>query len=238
MPTAQLWLTSNQRNSHQYNNLWLWDVGNEAWNRMMPMHSTVFHYFLTEKQTRWFHLSFFFNAKDLIEAMAWAQLQRLYRPMMLCCYTPGQSQKSLLNPLCSGFPFSEDTRSIRWAGHQKKDRRVIRHQWAGPQKGRRAPKTPQQQVKHSRPICASHPSPELCPPWLRSTWRLKGRSITDDVLASAGEQLRLPVPRVSVNCTGQRSEGTNININSSHMWHPAVLWTLRQNVFMSEWINK
>lgn len=35
---------------------------------------------------------------------------------------------------------------------------------------------------------------------------LEGRSITDDVLASAREQLHLPVPRVSVHCTGQREQ--------------------------------
>lgn len=70
-------------------------------------------------------------------------------------------KKSFLNPLtstletcrrflfpnwshvCSGFQFSEGTGRIIG----KKDWRVIRHQWAGPQKGRRAPKIPQQEVK-------------------------------------------------------------------------------------------
>lgn len=36
--------------------------------------------------------------------------------------------------------------------------------------------------------------------------RLESRSVTDDVLASAREQLHLPVPRISVHCTGQREQ--------------------------------
>lgn len=160
----------------------------------------------------------------------------------LLLYTSTKSKKAFLNRLsstletcgrflfpnwshvCSGFQFSEDTgRVIRYAGRQKKDQRVIRHLRAWPQEGQQAPKSPQQEVKQSHTVCT--PGPELCPPSLRSTWRLKGRSVTDDILASSREQLHLPVPRVSVHYTGQRSEGTTMNwvfrqdTFSSHKWH-------------------
>ena len=90
-----------------------------------------------------------------------------------------------------------------------KDRRVIRHQWTGPHGGRPAPK---RLCRKSETFTADLrvPGPQLCPPSLRSARRLKGRSVTDDVLASAGEKLHLPVPRVSVHCTGQRSKGTAV----------------------------
>lgn len=113
--------------------------------------------------------------------------------------------------MCSGFQVSKDTgRIIRQA---EKDRRVIRHQWAGPI----CSETPCHKVEHSQ---VQVPSPELCPPSLRSTWTLKGRSVTDDILASAREQLHLPIPRVSIHYTGQREQlSTDC---SAHMWHSNV----------------
>lgn len=86
--------------------------------------------------------------------------------LMLCCYTQGQSQKvisSVLWPrplkpaggffvqtevMCAVVSSSPRTLGGRSDGrwNRNKDRRVIRHQWAGPQKGRRVPKTPQQEV--------------------------------------------------------------------------------------------
>lgn len=55
-------------------------------------------------------------------------------------------------------------------------------------------------TKHSLLICA---------PGLLG---LKGRSVTNDVLAAAGEQLHLPVPRVRVHCRPEETSMTSDQI--------------------------
>lgn len=128
------------------------------------------------------------------------------------------SKSSDLDPwslVCSGFQFSEDTgRIIRQTWRQKK-----RPESCKASVGEATQKADELRKRLSRKTnihirCARHTA-VLSSVLLRftSSWRLKGRPVADDVLASAGEQLHLPVPRVSVHCTGQRSEGTNIN------WH-------------------
>lgn len=128
--------------------------------------STVFHYLPRERHTQFFFFKLLEISLKLWHEHSTSRTSESCSELMLCCYTQGQSQKvisSVLWPrplkpagglfvqtevMCAVVSSSPRTLGGRSDGrwNRNKDRRVIRHQWAGPQKGRRVPKTPQQEV--------------------------------------------------------------------------------------------
>ena len=123
--------------------------------------------------------------------------------------------------VCSCFQLSEglwEDYQRREQRHGKKDgsgRWGIRQQWAGATlKADELHKTPHSRKSNIHSRCCEFLvlNSVLFVSSLLSVWTLKGRTVTDDVLAPTREELHLPVPRVGVHYTGkgQRSEGTNV----------------------------